>query len=464
MTIEIVNRRGSSASKRRQTTVPALALFNASSDHSWISQRFAEKLDLIRSGKNAKREGQPFNKSVKLAWRSKDLGPYVQSTVFMIAPYANFDVLFSELRDENKGPSDQKLFRRGVQRGLLKKLVDNGAALRVVQDPFTNTNSNPVMPSLAQLEARLVKDPESHQSYHEMSASNIRSIHGLQDCQCSALLDGMTESERTSPTVGFSGSNVPHTCGNDLLSHGSCEVENYDSAYRFELQSSSKKHSGHQAVHHIPDTKDGPANLNSNPSNHYTRSHKKTSSFGWESVDSGFHGEMLPQSSYDNISLSTHTVHHERQSKIPPTQRRGSSLELRGRAGADAEIPLTTTAPDDSKIIKPPSLGEPIDDDSSIHSIMCRGGTRRQNTQDTHIADEREFLKPYSLHKRRKTTKRNFKPYSTVFKLIMSGGTKEDTFDSEAFDPDYWKWDGAEKQYYHIDQRSNEKLWYEPPP
>lgn len=157
VTIEIVNRRGSSASKRRQTTVPALALFNASSDHSWISQRFAEKLDLIRSGKNAKREGQPFNKSVKLAWRSKDLGPYVQSTVFMIAPYANFDVLFSELRDENKGPSDQKLFRRGVQRGLLKKLVDNGAALRVVQDPFTNTNSNPVMPSLAQLEARLLK-------------------------------------------------------------------------------------------------------------------------------------------------------------------------------------------------------------------------------------------------------------------------------------------------------------------
>lgn len=75
----------------------------------------------------------------------------------MIAPYANFDVLFSELRDENKGPSDQKLFRRGVQRGLLKKLVDNGAALRVVQDPFTNTNSNPVMPSLAQLEARLLK-------------------------------------------------------------------------------------------------------------------------------------------------------------------------------------------------------------------------------------------------------------------------------------------------------------------
>jgi hypothetical protein len=36
--------------------------------------------------------------------------------------------------------------------------------------------------------------------------------------------------------------------------------------------------------------------------------------------------------------------------------------------------------------------------------------------------------------------------------------------EADPFDPDYWTWDEAEKNYYHIDKATSEKLWYEAPP
>jgi hypothetical protein len=42
--------------------------------------------------------------------------------------------------------------------------------------------------------------------------------------------------------------------------------------------------------------------------------------------------------------------------------------------------------------------------------------------------------------------------------------SEADTTNSDPFDPDYWTWDEAEKNYYHIDKATSEKLWYEAPP
>jgi hypothetical protein len=42
--------------------------------------------------------------------------------------------------------------------------------------------------------------------------------------------------------------------------------------------------------------------------------------------------------------------------------------------------------------------------------------------------------------------------------------SETDTTNSDPFDPDYWTWDKAEQNYYHIDKATSEKLWYEAPP
>ena len=202
LTIDIVKGRYSDS---QQTTdvVPALALFNAASEHSWISKRFAEKLGIITHDGSV--EGRGTTESVKLDWKCSALGRYVQRTVFMIAPLANFDVLFAEQRDENSRPSQRDQFQQGIQKGLLKRVAEKGIAdgtmLRVVQNPSgESSDTAQIMPTLAQLEAQLLHDTEGHQNYHRKHSSNIRSIHAIRSPPCCQLLQTIMDPERRCST------------------------------------------------------------------------------------------------------------------------------------------------------------------------------------------------------------------------------------------------------------------------
>jgi hypothetical protein len=223
LTIDIVKGRGSD-SRQTPDVVPALALFNASGEHSWISKRFAEKLGINARNRSAEAGGP--TESVKLDWKCPALGRYVQRTVFMIAPLANFDVLFAEQRDENSRPSERDQFQRGIQKGLLKRVVQKGIAdgtmLRVVQNPSGESpNTVPVMPTLAQLEAQLLHDTEGHRNYHRKHSCNIRSVHAIHSPACCQLLQTIMDPERrrsTSTTINesFSERHIASQSGSEL--------------------------------------------------------------------------------------------------------------------------------------------------------------------------------------------------------------------------------------------------------
>ncbi|CAG8960311.1 hypothetical protein HYFRA_00012385 [Hymenoscyphus fraxineus] len=181
--IEIVNGHGSDL---RQTTdvVPAVALFNASSEHSWISKRFAQKLGIIQTDGDFV-EGQG-SQPIKLAWRSKTLGRYIQRTVFMIAPFANFDVLFAEMQEENKRDSEPTFFQRGIEKGAMKKLEEDKNIPRVDTEASDDVGTS--RPTIAQLDDLLLQDTEGHKAYHRIDACNTRMKDGLHACSIEKAL------------------------------------------------------------------------------------------------------------------------------------------------------------------------------------------------------------------------------------------------------------------------------------
>jgi len=113
----------------------------------------------------------------------------------MIAPLADFDVLFAEQIDENCRPSERDQFQRSIQRGLLKGVAQKGIAdgtmLRVVQTPSVEPadTTEPIMPTIAQLEAQLLHDTEGHRNYHRKHSCNICSVNALHIPACCGLLD-----------------------------------------------------------------------------------------------------------------------------------------------------------------------------------------------------------------------------------------------------------------------------------
>ncbi|CAG8981872.1 hypothetical protein HYALB_00009548 [Hymenoscyphus albidus] len=183
LTIEIFNGYGSDL---RQSTdvVPAVALFNASSEHSWISKRFAQKLGIIPTDGDFV-EGERLQ-PVKLAWRPKALGRYIQRTVFMIAPFAKFDVLFAEMQEENKRDSEPTFFQRGIQKGVMKKLEEDKVIPQL--DAEASDDIGAARPTIAQLDDLLLQDTEGHKAYHRIDACNTRMKDGLHACSIEKAL------------------------------------------------------------------------------------------------------------------------------------------------------------------------------------------------------------------------------------------------------------------------------------
>jgi hypothetical protein len=422
LTIDIVKGRGSDS---QQTTdvAPALALFNASSEHSWISKRFAEKLGIITCDGSAEDGGAM--ESVKLDWKCPALGRYVQRTVFMIAPLANFDVLFAEQRDENSRPSERDQFQRGIQQGLLKRVAEKGIAdgtmLRVIQNPSGESSDTAlIMPTLAQLEAQLLHDTEGHRNYHRKHSCNIRSVQAIHSPPCCQLLQTIMDPERRCSTSTTTAGSISETyiAGQSGIEPSLCVDEGATyPVKRTKLNQDVVTEDECESVIPTGGTREISSSL---PSSSRSRSQSQGSS------------EILTRP--DTISASTATnpsgVQHPFDGELTPREMGSKSLGHQ-------------------RNLRPRRHG------------ANNSGSRRCSTSKvgTTVREIPSFTKKNSPD--RSESNSSHPPAATQ---LSHTGSPTDTTNSDPFDPDYWTWDEAKQNYYHIDKATSEKLWYEAPP
>lgn len=400
LTIDIVKGSGSDS---QQTTdvVPALALFNASSEHSWISKRFAERLGIITQDRGMEDGG--FTESVKLAWKCPALGRYVQRTVFMIAPLADFDVLFAEQRDENSRPSERDQFQRSIQKGLLKRVVQKGIAdgtmLRVVQNPSGESAdpATPVMPTIAQLEAQLLHDTEGHRNYHRKHSCNIRSVHTIHGPDCCQLLD--PERRQSTSTTANEGIIERYIDGQGSSEPSLCQDEG--------------------ATYPVKRTK-----LNQDIS-----TGDECRSF---ITDSG---------TRETCSLPSSPTSYSQALEPPEIPTYPESVSARSAAGTSGS-PLM------------------LDKDSTRRELGSKSSVHRRNLRPRKQVATNSVSRGGSIPK----VSTMSEAITTLTQKTSPDGSDTDTTNSDPLDPDYWTWDEAEQNYYHIDKASSEKLWYEAPP
>jgi hypothetical protein len=417
LTIDIVKGLGSDS---QQTTdvVPALALFNASSEHSWISKRFAEKLGIITQDRGT--EGGGFTESVKLAWKCPALGRYVQRTVFMIALLADFDVLFAEQRDENSRPSERDQFQRSIQKGLLKRVVQKGIAdgtmLRVVHNPSGGSAdpATPVMPTIAQLEAQLLHDTEGHRNYHRKHSCNIRSVHAIHGPDCCQLLD--PQRRQSTSTTANEGIIEGYIDGQGSSEPSLCQDEG--------------------ATYPVKRTK-----LNQDIS-----TGDECQSF---ITDSGAR-ETCPSSPSSPTSYSQ---------ALEPPEIPTYPESVSARSAADASGSLLMLDKDSTR--------RELGSKSSIHRRNLRP---RKPVATNSVSRGGSIPKVSTMSEAITTLTQKTSPDGTCTpsplpcRAKSEPGSDTDTTNSDPLDPDYWTWDEAEQNYYHIDKASSEKLWYEAPP
>jgi hypothetical protein len=429
--VEIV-KGGGTDSKQVAEVVPALALFNASSEHSWISEGFAEKLNIEKySGKLSKQEAVDDQTlwspdPVKLAWKCSSISPYVQRTVFMIAPAAKFDLLFAEQKERNLRPLEPDQFQKGIQQGLFEKMVELGALLPVIKTPTASTgndgfpNSHLCGPTLAQLEDQLVADAENHRCYHLMHDCNIRSV-GCVQASCRDLLNHP-------PGVEQSHSNDSSTAPGRVIEEKDARVyygleirKGYDSWIERCIKGERGKYPVKRPK--VPEV---------------------TETQGY--IDGSIGScqlEIRPEFLLGTLG---------QVKKGLPEHTRCGQTEQNGGAADD------TFLHDGWRSGSPSANSVPFQTENASHpddcSVTILAAAAKNGSLE--IPDSKNLAPTGTRHV----------ALTLNSELIFAGSglSSSRSSTSELSDPEYWTWDNKQQNHYHIDKTTGERLWYGPTP
>lgn len=156
-----------------------IALYNTASKYDFISQRFAKETLRIgaRHEYDTKRDGRAEN--IALLWSCSGLERYRQKTVFVVAPLADFNVLFGGGKEEINQLPDQREISRSLKESF-QQGIEKGALVPVEQMSEASGSSQ-ARSSLADLEVVFNNNTEFRTLYHverNHNTGNMRSLAG----------------------------------------------------------------------------------------------------------------------------------------------------------------------------------------------------------------------------------------------------------------------------------------------
>jgi hypothetical protein len=155
--------------------IKVIALYNTASKYDFISRRFAEETLHIKARHeyNTKRDSEAEN--VTLLWSCLGLGRHRQKTVFVVAPFAGFKVLFGGCKDETNQLPDQREISRSLEE-TFQQGIKNGA-LHHAELRSAASGSSLARTSLADLETAVKNNTVSQLLHHvdQTNTGNVRS-------------------------------------------------------------------------------------------------------------------------------------------------------------------------------------------------------------------------------------------------------------------------------------------------
>lgn len=432
--------------------IETVALYNESCNLNYISARFArEKLHIL----------DPSSKDEcdkTLVWVCRGLGRYEQRTVFLIAPNADFDLLFGYEEDFNVMPDQDDQFQRGIAKNVLSKNpprvsfktgVDAGFMLPLQQSASTSESlGRHRIPTLAEINEQLAQldSSQTRKQAHRLKRDfNTLSPHSSVSPPIVTLVSTRDEDFESAAIM------TPQQC------------ERRDALALVPVETVIVK--GSKRCH--PEQENSPSTTEEcprSPKIRHVRTRPMSAILTKVDTPPSSENAELPRISRDPSPAATKS-----QSSLPTqedphiTDPEAQSLQLVGRDQPGTEILFSgmercTTS---SSL----EVHQPVDchDSDSIDLPSARSSRdlERKCSSSAQVGCTVKGVKSKPSGKKKDRRKRKSKKYDAIDEEFYTFSTSGDW--TEKIFNDYWTMDPKVGNYYHVDKVTNNKIWYKAP-
>lgn len=442
---------------KQPRNVEALALYNESCTCNYISARFArDQLQILDE------PGKDIESDCTLVWVCKSLGRYKQRSIFWIAPNADFDLLFGEEDEFNTRSHEDSQFNLGIESGILSEVFPEMKPRKSFQGGINDEFLLPVerlnagdssrrsqMPSLAdikvQLAAQLDCTLERRLKHKRERALNIWNPHFVISSE--ELRPRGGDEETTKPTLtALEVSESPRTDEVDrTVRRSSIDLDNG-------LMPKGKKRS--LPDEHTTLSTDMAGCCPRSPKLRNVRERPMSTHLPLDHQVGNVLGGVSWNSDVPHYTETECTITELKSEPIPEGQQEiiEGTQRLRSFVGSIAEEILFSgmdreCSPDHRNSHESSSIS------LSPHEPCIFSGSEAVVPQPKFSRDLSAMTK-----KSEKRSKRKRRSKRKLSKSRNVGDWIDKKFN------EFWTSDEEVGNWYHFDESTNKKIWYEPPP